>query len=72
MTKQEISLARGNADAVALKKRFHNSQIHQRYLPKGQLAQQLYNSLETARCEIIGARNYRVRQQISMLKLLRI
>ena len=57
MTKQEISLARGNADAVALKKRFHNSQIHQRYLPKGQLAQQLYNSLETARCEIIGARN---------------
>ncbi len=56
MAKDEILLARGNADALALKKRFHNSLIHERYLPKGQLAQQLYHNLETARCEIIGAR----------------
>ncbi|MDG2474733.1 MAG: cobaltochelatase subunit CobT [Paracoccaceae bacterium] len=56
MTKGEVVLARGNADALALKKRFHNSDIHKRYLPKGELAQQLYHNLETARCEIIGAR----------------
>ena len=55
MTKDEVILARGNADAVALKKRFHNSLLHDHYLPTGQLAKQLYQNLETARCEIIGA-----------------
>ena len=55
MTKDEVMLARGNADALALKKRFHNSLLHDHYLPTGQLAQQLYQNLETARCEIIGA-----------------
>ncbi len=56
MTKEEVLLARGNADAIALKKRFHDESIHERYLPKGQLAQKLYENLETARCEIIGTR----------------
>ena len=56
MTKNEVLLARGNADALALKKRFHDSLIHDHYLPKGQLAKQLYKNLETARCEIIGAK----------------
>ena len=55
MTKDEILLARGNADALALKKRFHDSILHDHYLPKGQLARQLYQNLEIARCEIIGA-----------------
>ena len=55
MTKDEVMLARGNADALALKKRFHNKLLHDHYLPTGQLAKQLYQNLETARCEIIGA-----------------
>ena len=55
MTKDEVMLARGNADALALKKRFHNRSLHDHYLPTGQLAKQLYQNLETARCEIIGA-----------------
>ena len=56
MTRKDVLLARGNADALALKKRFHNSSLHEKYLPIGQLAQQLYHNLETARCEIIGTR----------------
>ena len=56
MTKDEVLLARGNADALALKKRFHDSSIHNHYLPKGQLAQELYRSMEEARCEIIGSK----------------
>ena len=55
MTKNEVLLARGNADALALKKRFHNTLLHEHYLPKGNLAKQLYQNLEIARCEIIGA-----------------
>ena len=55
MTKDEVMLARGNADALALKKRFHNRLLHDHYLPTGKLAKQLYQNLETARCEIIGA-----------------
>ena len=56
LTREEVLLARGNADAIALKKRFHNNDIYERYLPKGQLAQQIYTKLEAARCEIIGIR----------------
>ena len=54
MNKNEVLLARGNADALALKRRFHDTELYKRYLPKGQLAQKLYNNLETTRCEIIG------------------
>ena len=57
MTSDEILLARGSADSVALKKRYHNRKLHDYYLPKGQLAQELYKSLETARCEIIGTKS---------------
>ncbi|WP_068310602.1 cobaltochelatase subunit CobT [Aliiruegeria sabulilitoris] len=56
MTKDEVLLARGTADALALKRRFHDSAIHQRYLPSGQMALDLYEAMETARCEAVGAR----------------
>ncbi|MCP5072750.1 MAG: cobaltochelatase subunit CobT, partial [Rhodobacteraceae bacterium] len=56
MTKQEVLAARGTADALALKLRFHNEATHKRYCPTGESAVALYESLETARCEAAGAR----------------
>ena len=56
MTTDEILLARGTADAYAMKLRFHNDVTHGKYSPQGEIASGLYEALETARCEALGAR----------------
>ncbi|MFY0690878.1 MAG: cobaltochelatase subunit CobT [Paracoccaceae bacterium] len=56
MTKEEVLLARGTADAYALRRRFHNPQTNQKYEPQGNMARDLYDAMETARCEAMGAR----------------
>ncbi|WP_434287877.1 cobaltochelatase subunit CobT [Celeribacter sp. SCSIO 80788] len=56
MSKEEVLIARGTADALALRHKFHNEQTFQRYAPPGQMAFDIYNALESARCEAAGAR----------------
>ncbi|SFR43825.1 cobaltochelatase subunit CobT [Litoreibacter janthinus] len=56
MTRSEVLLARGTADAFALRRRFHNDTTANRYLPQGNMARELYDAMETARCEAMGAR----------------
>ena len=56
MTRDEVLLARGTADAYALRTRFHNESIHNRYMPNGQEARDIYEVMATARCEAVGAR----------------
>lgn len=52
----DVALARGEADAIALKLRHHNPKIHAREAPKSQLARDIFQALETARVEAIGTR----------------
>ncbi|PRY26021.1 cobaltochelatase CobT subunit [Aliiruegeria haliotis] len=56
MTKEEVLLARGTADAFALRRKYHDAGVHRRYLPSGQMALDIYEAMETARCEAVGAR----------------
>jgi len=56
MTRAEVMLARGTADAFALRERFHNPATDARYAPPGETARAIFDALETARCEAIGAR----------------
>ncbi|PTX54038.1 cobaltochelatase CobT subunit [Litoreibacter ponti] len=56
MTRQEVLMARGTADAFALRRRFHNPSTNARYEPQGNMARDLYDAMETARCEAMGAR----------------
>ena len=56
LTKEEVLLARGTADAYALKIRFHDEQTHKRYMPQGQVAKDLYEAMETVRVESLGAK----------------
>ncbi len=56
MTRDEVLLARGTADAYALRHRFHDTKTHAKYAPQGQMARDLYEAMETARCEAMGAR----------------
>jgi cobaltochelatase CobT len=50
-------VSRGTADALALYRRYHNTATHAKYRPDGQMARDLYEALETARCEAMGARD---------------
>ncbi len=56
MTRDEVMLARGTADAYALRRRFHNDGTNAKYAPQGNMARDLYDAMETARCEAMGAR----------------
>ena len=56
MTRDEVLLARGTADAFALRRKFHNEATAARYTPTGNLAREIYEAMETARCEALGAR----------------
>ena len=56
MTRDEVLQARGTADALALRHRYHDAATHARYNPSGEMARDLYEAMETARCEAIGAR----------------
>ena len=56
MTRDEVMLARGTADAYALRLRYHDDALHRRYAPEGEIAAALFESMETARCEAVGAR----------------
>jgi cobaltochelatase CobT len=56
LTEQEVRLARGTADALALRHKFHDVSTFDRYVPQGQMARDIYDAMETARCEAVGAR----------------
>jgi cobaltochelatase CobT len=56
MTRDEVLLARGTADAFALKRKYHDEAVSNRYAPTGNLAREIYDAMETARCEAVGAR----------------
>ncbi|MFB0993324.1 MAG: cobaltochelatase subunit CobT, partial [Paracoccaceae bacterium] len=56
MSIEEVLLARGTADAFAMRLRHHNEALANRYAPKGPVAREIYDAMETARCEAMGAR----------------
>ncbi|MEM0949350.1 MAG: cobaltochelatase subunit CobT [Pseudomonadota bacterium] len=56
MTRDEVMLARGTADAYALRHKFHDDGTGAKYAPQGQMARDIYDAMETARCEAMGAR----------------
>ena len=57
MSRQEVLLARGTADALAMYRKYHDAGVHTRYAPPGDMARDLYEAMETARCEAMGARD---------------
>lgn len=57
LSKDEVLLARGTADALALHHRYHDASTYGKYQPEGQMARELFEAMETARCEAMGARD---------------
>ncbi|QCO55060.1 cobaltochelatase subunit CobT [Pseudorhodobacter turbinis] len=57
MTRDEVLLARGTADAFAMRHKYHDDATAVKYAPTGSLAREIYEAMETARCEAVGARD---------------
>ena len=57
LTREEVLLARGTADAYALRHKYHDPGVSNRYMPQGQMARDLYEAMESARVEAMGARH---------------
>jgi len=51
----EIACLRGEADAVALRLRFHSDSTHARRQPRGSHARAIFDAVEQARVEALGA-----------------
>ncbi len=56
LSANDLTAVRGYADGFALRKRHHDPATHAKYLPVGQAAKDIYEAMETARCETIGAK----------------
>ena len=52
---EDINLVRGIADSLALRKRYHDAGLHARYAPQGGDAKDVFEAVEQARVEAIGA-----------------
>ena len=55
MTKNDAAVARGVADAMALRIACHDQGVHRKLLPQGRNARALFEAVEQARCEAIGS-----------------
>ncbi|MEC7490487.1 MAG: cobaltochelatase subunit CobT [Pseudomonadota bacterium] len=55
-TEKEVAALRGEADAMALRLRFHDETVHATRTPHGDNAREVFESLERVRCEALGSR----------------
>jgi cobaltochelatase CobT len=56
LTKAEAAIVRGHSDSIALRLALHNPSVHRRQQPGGQQARAVFEAIEQARVEAIGAR----------------
>jgi cobaltochelatase CobT len=53
---EEVALVRGDADAVALRLRYHDDALHARRRPTNAAAREIFDAIEQTRCESLGMR----------------
>jgi len=56
LSRAEAAVLRGQADSLALRLAVHDGGVHRRYMPEGHDARAIYEAIEQARCEAVGAR----------------
>ncbi|HEY4922210.1 MAG TPA: cobaltochelatase subunit CobT [Xanthobacteraceae bacterium] len=56
LTRAEAAIVRGHADSIALRMACHDASVHRRLMPGGQQARAVFEAVEQARVEAIGAR----------------
>jgi cobaltochelatase CobT len=53
---EDVALVRGEADAIALRLRYHDDTVHRDRRPGSEAAQQIFDGVEQTRCEALGMR----------------
>lgn len=56
LSKREIALTRGIGDSMALRRSCHDSRIHRTNMPEGEAGRKVFDAVEQARIETLGAR----------------
>jgi len=56
LPEKEVAQVRGEADSLALRVRHHDARLHAARKPAGEVAPVIFEALEQARCEALGAR----------------
>lgn len=56
LSSADVAVLRGHADSMALRLACHDASVHRRLAPDGQQARAVYDAIEQARVESIGAR----------------
>src|SRR5213083_3437161 len=56
MTRRDAAIVRGHGDSIALKLACHDPLVHRKLVPGGQQARAVFEAVELARVEAIGAR----------------
>src|SRR5205807_1322674 len=68
LSAQDAAIVRGHADSIALKLACHDPGVHRRQMPGGQQARAVFEAVEQARVEAIGARRMQgVAQNLSAM-----
>lgn len=55
---EQVAIARGFADSMALRMRHHNDKLHQRHMPAEPVARAAYDAVEQVRYEVLGSTGY--------------
>ncbi|MBV8850572.1 MAG: cobaltochelatase subunit CobT [Methylobacteriaceae bacterium] len=56
LSARDTAIVRGHADAMALRLACHDNEVHRRLVPQGSAARSVFDAVEQARVEAIGAR----------------
>jgi len=68
LSAQDAAIVRGHADSIALKLACHDPAVHRRQMPSGQQGRAVFEAVEQARVEAIGARRMQgVAQNLSAM-----
>ncbi len=59
LLKNKLNYIRAEADSMALKFRFHEKQIHEKYLSKNELANSIFEAVEQSRIEAKGSKIFK-------------
>lgn len=54
----DVEMLRGSADSLALRLRYHDPEAHRRVQPRGKNARAIFEAVEQARIECLGARRF--------------
>ncbi len=56
LNREDAAIVRGHADSIALRLACHDASVHRKLMPSGQQARAVFEAVEQARVEAIGAR----------------